>query len=220
MKTFLSIGAGPGMGFATAGRFAKEGFRVVLSGRNKAKVEELAAQLKANGYDADARSVDASDPASVVSLIAQVEKEFGAIDVLHYNAASMRKATIAEQPLDSFNSDLAVNVGGALVAAQAVAAKMGERGSGSILLTGGGFALEPSPEYLSLSIGKAGIRALAHGLFENLKAKGVHVATVTVAAFVNPGSKDAQAVAEEFWTLHSQPKGAWTVEAIYKGVDR
>ncbi|SFV29701.1 SDR family NAD(P)-dependent oxidoreductase [Hyphomicrobium facile] len=217
MKTFLSIGAGPGMGFATAERFAKEGFRVVLSGRNKAKAEELATQLKANGYDADARSVDASDPASVVSLIAQMEKEFGAIDVLHYNAASMRKATIAEQPLDSFNSDLAVNVGGALVAAQAVAAKMGERGSGSILLTGGGFALEPSPEYLSLSIGKAGIRALALGLFENLKAKGVHVATVTVAAFVNPGSKDAQAVAEEFWKLHSQPKGAWTVEAIYKG---
>ncbi|CAA2139036.1 SDR family NAD(P)-dependent oxidoreductase [Hyphomicrobium sp. ghe19] len=217
MKTFVSIGAGPGMGFATAERFAKEGFRVVLSGRNKAKVEELAKQLKANGHDADARLVDASDPASVVSLIAEVEKEFGAIDVLHYNAASMRKATIAEQPRDSFNSDLAVNIGGALVAAQAVAAKMGTRGSGSILLTGGGFALEPSPEYLSLSIGKAGIRALAHGLFENLKAKGVHVATVTVAAFVNPGSKDAQAVAEEFWKLHSQPKGAWTVEAIYKG---
>lgn len=217
MKTFVSIGAGPGMGFATAERFAKEGFRVVLSGRNKAKAEELANQLKAGGYDADARTVDASDPASVVSLIAEVEKEFGAIDVLHYNAASMRKATIAEQPRDSFNSDLAVNIGGALVAAQAVAAKMGERGSGSILLTGGGFALEPSPEYLSLSIGKAGIRALALGLFENLKARGVHVATVTVEAFVNPGSKDAQAVAEEFWKLHDQPKGAWTAEAIYKG---
>jgi hypothetical protein len=41
---------------------------------------------------------------------------------------------------------------------------MTERGSGTILFTGGGFALEPHPEYLSLSIGKAGIRALAHGL--------------------------------------------------------
>ena len=54
-----------------------------------------------------------------------------------------------------------VNIGGALVAAQAVAPKMSERGLGTILLTGGGFALQPLPDYLSLSIGKAGIRALA-----------------------------------------------------------
>jgi short-subunit dehydrogenase len=110
-----------------------------------------------------------------------------------------------------------VNIGGALVAAQAVVSKMSERGSGSILLTGGGFALEPNPEYLSLSIGKSGIRALAHGLFESLKAKGIHVATVTVGAVVNPGSKDARAVADHFWQLHSQPKSAWTVETTYTG---
>ncbi len=127
----------------------------------------------------------------------------------------MRKATLDEQPRDTFNSDLAVNIGGALVAAHAVAPKMTERGSGTILFTGGGFALEPHPEYLSLSIGKAGIRALAHGLFESMKAKGIHVATVTVAAFVNPGSKDAAAVADHFWALHSQPEGSWTVEVKY-----
>jgi NADP-dependent 3-hydroxy acid dehydrogenase YdfG len=86
--------------------------------------------------------------------------------VLHYNAASMRKATILEQPRDTFDTDLAANIGGALVAAQAVIPKMSERGSGSILLTGGGYSLKPNPEYLSLSIGKAGIRALAYGLFE------------------------------------------------------
>ena len=86
---------------------------------------------------------------------------------------------------------------------------------GTILLTGGGLASEPNPEYLSLSIGKAGIRALAHGLFESLKEKGIHVATVTVAALVSPGSKDAEAVAEQFWLLHNQPEGSWTPEVQY-----
>lgn len=38
MKTFLSIGSGPGMGMATASRFAGEGFRVILSSRNKSNV--------------------------------------------------------------------------------------------------------------------------------------------------------------------------------------
>jgi short-subunit dehydrogenase len=217
MKTFLSIGSGPGMGLATAERFAKEGFRIVLSARNQDKTEELAKQLKAKGYDVEVRSVDASNPESITSLIAGVEKQTGPIDVLHYNAASMRKATITEQPRDSFNGDLAVNIGGALVAVQTVVPTMSERGAGSILLTGGGFALEPSSDYMSLSIGKAGVRALAHGLFESLKAKGIHVATVTVAAFVDPGSNAAQAVADQFWKLHSQQKGEWTVEATSTG---
>jgi NADP-dependent 3-hydroxy acid dehydrogenase YdfG len=116
--------------------------------------------------------VDSSDPESVTKLVAEVEKQYGSIDVLHYNAASMRRATLAEQPCDTFVGDLAVNIGGALVAAQAVAPKMEERKSGAILLTGGGLALAPSPNYLSLSIGKAGIRALALGLFEPSARKG------------------------------------------------
>lgn len=215
MKTFLSIGSGPGIGLATAERFAKEGFQIILSARNEGKTRELADRLRAKGYEVAVWKVDASDPASVASLVSEVEECFGAIDVLHYNVAAMRKATLAEQPLDTFVGDLAVNIGGALVAAQVAAPKMSERGSGTILLTGGGFALEPNPEYLSLSIGKAGIRALAQGLFENFKDKGIHVATVTVGAYVATGSKDAEAVAEHFWQLHTQPKGSWTPEVKY-----
>lgn len=215
MRTFLSIGAGPGMGFATAERFAKEGFRVVLGARNTSKTKELADTLAAKGYEVEARTLDAGDPSSVTALVADVERQHGGIDVLHYNAASMRKATLAEQSAETFNSDLAVNIGGAQAAVKAVAPGLLDRGSGSILLTGGGFALQPSPDYVSLSIGKAGIRALAQSLFGSFEARGVHVATVTVAAFVDPGSKDAEAVAELFWQLHSQPKGSWTAEAVY-----
>jgi NAD(P)-dependent dehydrogenase (short-subunit alcohol dehydrogenase family) len=215
MKTFLSIGAGPGMGFATAERFAKEGFQIVLAARSAAKTQQLADQLKSKGHKADARTVDSGDPESVAKLVAEVEKQYGSIDVLHYNAASMRKAALAEQPRSSFVDDLAVNIGGALVAAQTVAPKMEERKSGAILLTGGGLALAPNPDYLSLSIGKAGIRALAIALFETFREKGIHVATLTIAAAVAPESKEAASVAEHFWRLYSQPKGAWTAEAQF-----
>lgn len=215
MKTFLSIGSGPGMGLATAERFAKEGFQVILSARNTAKLDELAAQLKAMGYNVDVRNVDTSEPESVARLIKGVEERNGGIDVLHYNAAAMRQATLANQPLETFNSDLAVNIGGALAAIQATAGSMTKRAGGTILLTGGGFALQPHPDYLSLSIGKAGIRALAQGLFDSFKDKGIHIATVTVAGFVNPGSNEADKVAEHFWQLHGQPREDWTVEHIY-----
>ena len=203
------------MGFATAERFAKEGFQVVLAARSSARTQELAERLASKGYKASARMVDAGNPKGVAGLIAEVQTQHGSIDVLHYNAASMRKATLSEQPRDSFNGDLAVNIGGALVAIQAVAPKMEEQKSGAILLTGGGFALAPSPDYLSISIGKAGIRALAQGLFEPFREKGIHVATVTVCTLVSPESKEALSVAEQFWQLYNQPRESWTVETNY-----
>jgi len=217
MKTFLSIGSGPGMGYATAERFAREGFQIVLSARHPGRTQELANRLRTKGYRVDIRTVDAADPESIAALINEVQREFGPIDVLHYNAASIRKATVAEQPQATFNQDLAVNVGGALVATQAVTRQMSERGSGTILLTGGGFSLAPNAEYISLSIGKAGLRAMTLGIFESLKQQGIHIATVTVHTAVTPDSKEAEAVAEHFWHLYRQPLGNWTAEVTYSG---
>lgn len=203
------------MGFAAAERFAKEGFQIVLSARNAAKTQALADQLKAKGYKAEVRTVDVSDPSSVAALVAEVEKTFGGIEVVHYNTATMRYETIAEQPLETFNLDLAVNIGGALAAVQAVVPHMSERGSGAILLTGGGYSLKPNPACISLSIGKAGIRALAHGLFESLAQQGVHIGSVTVAASIVPGSEQVNGAADYFWALYSQPRDAWTAELKY-----
>jgi NADP-dependent 3-hydroxy acid dehydrogenase YdfG len=215
MKTFLSIGTGPGIGLATAERFAKEGFRVIVSARTSEKTNAIAEQLKAKGYQSEARTVEASDPNSVANLIAASEKEFGSIDVLHYNAASMRQATVQAQPKETFVTDLAVNIGGALAATQAAAEKMIANKSGTILLTGGGFAVYPHPDYLSLSIGKAGIRALTLGLFESFKEQGVHIASVTVATLVSPESREATDIADNFWSLHNQSADSWTAEITY-----
>jgi len=118
MKTFLSIGTGPGIGFATAERFAREGYRVVLSARNMDRTLALAERFISQGYEAHTRQVDTGNAQDVAALVTQVESQFGALDVLHYNAAIIRQATVAEQPVDTFNSDLAVNIGGALVATQ------------------------------------------------------------------------------------------------------
>ncbi len=214
-RTLLTIGAGPGNGLATAERFASEGWRVVLAARNQDKLQQQAEKLRDNGVQAIAHRVDAGNPADIAALIGRVHTEFGAIDALHYNAASMREASIQDQARDTFASDLMVNVGGALVAIQTIAPFMFKRGEGSILLTGGGFALSPMPQFISLSLGKAAIRALAQGLFEEFKAKGVHIATVTVSTTVTPGSPEAKAVADHFWALHAQPRDQWSWEARY-----
>jgi short-subunit dehydrogenase len=215
MKTFLSIGSGPGIGIATAERFAREGFRIVLTSRHIAGLSERARHLEAKGYVVEVKAVDAGDLASVTALIRETEAQFGAIDVMHFNAASMHSATIETQAPETFVPDLTVNIGAALVATQEVSRGMLKRGAGSILLTGGVFGITPHPEYLSLSIGKAGLRAMAHGLFDSFKDRGVHIATVTVATLVAPGSGEAQGIADAFWHLHDAPPNAWAAEISY-----
>ncbi len=215
MKTFLSIGSGPGIGISTAERFAREGFRVVLTSRNPDKLVERAKQLREKGYAVSTKAVDAADLQSVLQLVRDTEAEFGAIDVLHFNAASMHAASIETQSIDTFVPDLTVNIGAALVATQAVSKGMFERGSGAILLTGGAFATQPHPDYLSLSIGKAGIRNLTYGIFDTFKERGVHAASVTVATLVSADSPEARGVAQAFWDLYAQPRESWAPEVTY-----
>lgn len=127
MKTYLGIAMGPGLGLATAERFAREGYRIVLAARNRDSVGKLAEQARANGATVEIRAVDAADPEAVAGLVREVEESFGGIDVLHYNAGVIREATVNDQPLETFNTDLAINVGGALAAIQAVSGPMRDR---------------------------------------------------------------------------------------------
>src|SRR5690606_16667912 len=102
MKTFVSIGTGPGMGFATAERFAREGYTVILAARSTEKIREFAAQLTGKGCKAEAVTLDAANPAGVEALIADVKQRLGSIDVVHYNAAAMRESRLGDQPTGTF----------------------------------------------------------------------------------------------------------------------
>lgn len=215
MKVFLSIGTGPGIGFTTAERFAQDGFIVILSARTQEKTRQLSEQLRTKGYQAEAEQVDATDVKAILSLVERVRQKYGNIDVLHYNAAVLRQAALREQSAESFYADTAVNISGALAAAWSVAPVMEEAGAGTILLTGGYFGIEPNPDFLSLSVGKAGIRAIALALFEPLKQKNIHVGTVTVAAYVSPQTREAREIGERFFSLYEQPADKWVPELDY-----
>lgn len=215
MKTFLSIGSGPGIGLATAKRFAKEGYRVVLTSRNQTYLAEQVKALKLAGHSAEARHVDAGDIDSVVALVHAVESQFGSIDVLHFNSASIHDGTVETQTIEGFLQDLTINIGAGFAAIKEALPGMVARKEGTLLLTGGALAKSPHPNYLSLSIGKTGVLGLTKGLFDALKNQGVHIATVTVGTGVAANSPEARAIADLFWTLHAQANDQWTLEVVY-----
>lgn len=173
-KTFLSIGAGPGIGLATAIRFAKEGYHPVLACRTATKLATLAEEIhKSTGVKAETIVFDAANMAQMAALGQRIAER---VDVLHYNAAIVHAESLAAATLDSLEMDISVGVTGALAAIKIFAPAMIRRGRGSILLTGGMLAHNPHPDYLALGVAKAGIRNMAHALFGELALKNVHIA--------------------------------------------
>ncbi|MFU2319256.1 SDR family NAD(P)-dependent oxidoreductase [Rahnella sp. PCH160] len=215
MKIFLSIGSGPGIGIATAVRFAREGYRVILTSRNQDYLHAQVKELTDAGYQAEGRFVDAGDISSVVSLVNSVESETGPVEVLHFNSAALHAGTIVDQSVESFIQDLVINIGACFAAVKEASRAMAERKSGSILLAGGIFAHTPNYDYLSLSIGKAGLLNMSNGLFEDFREKNIHIATITVNTLVTAGSAESIGIAEAFWRLHTQEKSDWLAEISY-----
>lgn len=215
MNPILAIvGMGEGIGLAVARRFAREGFTIAMLARNETKLQQFQETLQSEKYSAHYFVADAGNEASLKAAFASIRETLGYPEVLIYNAAVPKMENVLNETAESLTNDFKVNVVGALVAVQEVLPAMKEQQRGTILFTGGGFALYPSPNFGSLSIGKAGIRSLGKMLGEVLKAEGIRAGVITVAGMVN--SEDAKynpdSIAENYWIFHSAPQAETETE--------
>ncbi|MEV5748812.1 SDR family NAD(P)-dependent oxidoreductase [Actinoallomurus sp. NPDC052308] len=216
MPGAVIIGAGPGIGRAVARRFGREGLPVALVARTDSTLKASAAAVTATGARALPLTADAADETSLRAALDTAVAELGPPDVVVYNAAIIRPDGPADLTVREHLDAWAVNVVGALVAAAHVAPGMAARGGGSFLITGG--MPEPRREYVSLSLGKAGVRTLVELLDQEYGPSGVHVASVTVAGPVAPGTAfDPDDIAEHYWRLHTQPRDGWDREVLHDG---
>lgn len=214
----LIVGAGPGIGQALALAFAREGLNIALIARQPQKLVAATTEISwTSGREARAYAADAADPSALRAALRQAVTELGPASVLIYNVAAVSRARPSQLDAETLVSEFRASVAGALVAAQAVAAPMRAAGRGSILFTGGGLADHPSADYASLSVSKAALRNLARALAQELGVHGVHVATVTVHGFVQPGTHhDPHLIAQAFIKLHRQQKGNFETELVYR----
>ena len=116
----LVTGAGSGIGRATALALLDAGWSVVLAGRRAEPLQALVDAAQARGQRALAVPTDVTDPASVEALFAQIEREFGRLDVLFNNAGVNAPAVpMDELPLEKWFSVLNTNVTGVFLCARA-----------------------------------------------------------------------------------------------------
>lgn len=212
MSGAVIIGAGPGIGGAVARRFAREGLAVGLIARTEATLAAVAP----DGVRVATATADSADESALRAALDKTTAELGLPDVVVYNAAAIRPDRLDELSVRDHLGLYAVNVVGAAIAAAHLLPRMAERGGGSFIVTGG--MPEPKPDYVTLSLGKAGVRTLVQLIDQQYGASGVHAATVTVAGAVAPGTDfDPDDIAEHYWRLHTQPRHRWDREIVHSG---
>jgi NAD(P)-dependent dehydrogenase (short-subunit alcohol dehydrogenase family) len=189
---------------------------VTLIARNEKTVQEAARAVIPSGVRVVCQTADSADEVALRAALDAAVGELGLPDVVVYNAAIVRRDAPGELTVSEHLCAWAVNVIGALTAAAHLAPKMAERGSGSFIITSG----MPSPDarYVSLSLGKAGVRTLVTMLDQAYGPSGIHAACVTVAGPVAPGTNfDPDDIAEHYWRLHLQPRAQWQQEILHAG---
>jgi NADP-dependent 3-hydroxy acid dehydrogenase YdfG len=215
MAPVVVIGAGTGIGSAVARRFARQGLPVALVARSALTLDAAAAALRPTTVPPLCVTADAADAAALCGALDTVTERLGVPEAVVYNAAIIQRDSPGELPVDSHLQAWAVNVVGALTAAAYILPEMARTGGGSFIVTGG--MPEPDPRYTSLSLGKAGVRALVALLDRQYGPDGLHVAMVTVASPVAPGTAvDPDDIAEHYWQLHTQPRDAWQLEIVHR----
>jgi len=93
IRIALITGANKGIGLETARQLGKQGVSVLIGARDEAKGKAAADALKAQGVDAKVIVIDVSKRDSIAAAVARVEKEYGRLDILVNNAATLNYAT-------------------------------------------------------------------------------------------------------------------------------
>jgi NAD(P)-dependent dehydrogenase (short-subunit alcohol dehydrogenase family) len=132
-KGAVVTGGGRGIGAAVARALAAEGAAVMVSARNEAEIEGVAAELRASGARAEAQVCDVTDPEQVAALARAAAERLGPVDILVNNAGIATSAPLRAIRLEEWNRVFAVNATGTMLCTQAFAPGMVERGWGRVV---------------------------------------------------------------------------------------
>lgn len=199
------IGAGPGLGRSLALNFAGHGLAVGLVARDRGRLTALAAEVEANGVAASVAVVDTSDAEALAAAVIELGRA-APVRILAYNAM-LSPGALSRVSIEDLRSASEVNFHSPVRAVQAALGQL-EVTRGTVLITGGGLALQPAGALGVLSAGKAALRAAAYALADELEPRGVRVRTVTVAGRIEPGTDlDPDRIAAVFWEAHLSAGG-------------
>jgi 3-oxoacyl-[acyl-carrier protein] reductase len=181
-RVALVTGSTRGIGRAIAEMLCDSGAKVAVVGRDRASAESVAAQL--DGDSARGFSCDVGDAASVTTLVGDVERAFGAIDVLVNNAGVTRDNILMRLKDEEWQVVLDVNLRGAFAAIRAASRGMMKRRWGRIINIASVVGLVGNKGQANYAASKAGLIGLTKSVAKELASRNV-LANVVAPGFID-----------------------------------
>ena len=210
-KRALVTGAGSGIGRAIALAFAREGARVQSSDVNRASAEETARLIAAEGGSAVGRHCDVSDPEAARQAVADMERDFGGIDVLVNNGAWFpERAPLAEVPEKTWDKCLGVNVTGPFLMSRHAIPMMARGGGGSIIHVASQMAKVAHYGQTPYCTAKGALLMLAKGIALDHAKDHIRCNTLSPGGIATPGMAERYGSlqdAEQQWGAPMHPLG-------------
>ncbi|HFV7803778.1 SDR family oxidoreductase [Staphylococcus aureus] len=213
-KIAVVTGAGSGIGEAIATLLHEEGAKVVLAGRNKDKLQNVANQLAQDSVKVV--PTDVTNKEEVDELMKIAQQTFGGLDIVINSAGQMLSSKITDYQVDEWDSMIDVNIKGTLYTAQAALPTMLEQSSGHLINIASISGFEVTKSSTIYSATKAAVHTITQGLEKELAKTGVKVTSISpgmvdtaITAAYNPSDRkklDPQDIAETVLYALTQPK--------------
>ncbi|HTI22902.1 MAG TPA: SDR family oxidoreductase [Kutzneria sp.] len=163
-KVVAITGASSGIGAATARHLASLGASVVLGARRTDRLDQLVAEIEADGGQAAAMRVDVTDPADLRSFVSLAVERFGRLDVLVGNAGIARIGSVADLDVEGWSAMVDVNIKGILHGIAAALPVFRRQGSGHLVTVVSTSGLKIVPTQAVYAGTKNAVRTLLEGL--------------------------------------------------------
>lgn len=211
MTTFALVGAGPGLGLATARRFGAAGHTVALISRSAENLDALTAELARDGVRAGGFTADVLDIESLTTALYAAAADLGPIEILQYSPvprADFMKPVL-DTGADDLDAPLRFSVKGPVAAVNAVLPGMRALGRGTLLFVNGGSAARPHPDRAGTSIAFAAESAYARMLHDTLAPENIHVAQLIVPGAIRPDAEHSSpdVLAGRLYDIHRTRDG-------------
>lgn len=177
----IITGGGTGIGRAIALEFAEAGADVVVAGRRRALLEEVAEEVRALGRRCLAVQTDISKKADVDNLVQRMMDEFGKIDILVNNAGIIIRRPLLETTEDEWDKVIDIDLKGYWLCCQAVGKRMVERKKGNVINVSSTSGLSSRSGSSPYNIAKAGVFMLTRGLARELADYNIRVNAIAPA---------------------------------------
>lgn len=208
-KVALITGGSLGLGKATAKLFAKEGAKVVITGRTEKTLKETVEEASKEGVELDYLVSDVSKEKDCRDAVDNTVKKYGKIDVLFNNAGILFSDVTHETEISQWENIFNINVKGTFMMSKFAIPHMLEKGYGIIVNNSSIVGLKAVPGLAAYNSTKGAVTQFTRSMALEYADKGIRVNAICPGTIVTPmvtnmldATEDAKATEEFFKSYH------------------